>query len=218
MSNEEQNGAECMPSTSQTSEGQPPQLQNSKRNYLEISELDKYKNLLIKKPLETKKFKPSEALDRVRQFLPNFMQSTDKLLDEHKDNPAGVSIEDVTDESEQHIEMNLALIPESDSDSDDEDSDEDEDEDEEESENGDVESSPNSVDDLQLGFKARDPNKIKRLKLNTGVSKKPNVRLIQVIDNDQETESSSSLDTAGPSTSSKTQNAEEEEIKEDSDE
>jgi hypothetical protein len=207
MSNEDQKD-ECIASSSASVEDTKPS--SSKRNFLEVNDLDKYKNLLLKKTFETKRLKPSDALDRVRQFLPNFKQSTEKLLDDHKERPDEVNIENVEDEAE-HIEMNLALIPESCSDSDESDDDEDEEEDEEsdegeESDNQGVDSSPNSVDDLQLGFKARDPTKIKRLKLGASSTKAKARNMIQMIDNGEDDESSSDNDyeangEAGPSTS-----------------
>jgi hypothetical protein len=221
MSNQEQNGDVCMPSSSATSltEDTKPTSSTSntssgKRNFLEVNDLDKYKNLLLNKPFETKRLKPSEALDRVRQFLPNFKQSTEKLLDEHKERPDEVNIENVEDEAE-HIEMNLALIPESGSDSNEDDSDEEEEEedDEEESENEGPESSPNSVDDLKLGFKARDPNRIKKLKLGTGSKAAKARNMIQIIDNGDNdgTNTSSSNVEAGASTSGNNGNDEDDE-------
>ena len=119
---------------SPSNEDQPP----VKRAFLEISELDKYKNLLINKPFETKKLKSSDALDRVKQFLPSLKASTDKLLLDFKENPSNFDIENCEND-DNFIEMNLQFVKESDSenDSDDcEDDDEDTESSDEESDEG----------------------------------------------------------------------------------
>lgn len=172
----------------------------AKRAFLEVSDAQKYKQFMLKPP-ETKKLKASEALSRVKDFLPLLKQSTDKLLVDYKENPDEVNIENVDDEDE-HIEMNLALVSEDSDDSDDDDEDEedeedessDEDESEEEtSEEGEgdddtVTKKPRKKDgdqylDLDLGFKVKDPSKIEKLKLPTtskmASGKRP---LIQIID------------------------------------
>ena len=113
-----------------------------KRAYLEVSELDKYKNLLINKPFETKRLKTSDALDRVKQFLPSLKESTDKLLSEYQENPSNFDIENCEND-ENVIEMNLQFVKESDSDNSDSTDDEDEDDDEAE------ESEDNDEDDEQ---------------------------------------------------------------------
>jgi len=87
-----------------------------KRSLLEINETDKYKSFMLKQ-LETKKLKPSDALDRVKQFLPDFKAANEKLLTEAKENPSQIDIENCEND-EQVIEMNLAFVPEGDSDSD----------------------------------------------------------------------------------------------------
>lgn len=149
-----------------------------KRAWLEVNNIEKYKPFLIDK-LETKRFKPSSTLSKVRDFLPMLKQSTDKLLEEHRENPDQVNIENVEDDDE-HIEMNLALVAQSGSDSD---SDENEENDEENQ--FDSDSSENLADDINLGFKFKDPSKIKKLKLD---SKKTPIRkdLIQVVDDSSE--------------------------------
>ena len=102
----------------------------TKRTFLEVNNVEKYKSFLIK-PLETKRVKPSDTLDRVRQFLPMLKESTNKLLDEFKADPDRVNIENVDEEAEQHIEMNLALVPDSNTDDSDEDEDEEDDDEDE---------------------------------------------------------------------------------------
>ena len=197
--NGDDNPNENVPTTSRNVGAE--ETKASKRAFLEINEIDKFKSLLVK-PFETKKFKPSEALDRVRQFLPNFKESTDRLLHDHRENPNEANIENVEDEDE-HIEMNLALIPESGSDSESEEDDTDEHseqessdtEKEDEAENTE-DSSPNSVDDLQLGFKVKDATKLKRLKLPQSNSKSSKVKnMIQEIESSEKnTESTTEAD------------------------
>ncbi|RNA22012.1 hypothetical protein BpHYR1_046538 [Brachionus plicatilis] len=158
-----------------------------KRAWLEVNKIEKYKPFLINK-LETKKFKPSSTLSKVRDFLPMLKQSTDKLLEEYKENPDQVNIENVDDEQE-HIEMNLALVAQSDSDSDEQEESEGS---EGQNESG-SDSSADSIDDLNLGFKVRDPNKVKKLNLD---SKKTPIRkdLIQVVNDDQEQNNEEAVD------------------------
>lgn len=167
---------------------EPKQNKNTeKRAYLEVNNIEKYKQFVLK-PLETKRFKASETLSKVRDFLPLFKQTTDKLLNDFKENPDGVNIENV-DEEDEHIEMNLALVAQSDSDSDDlDDSDEDEENsDEESSSSNNNDTSINSLNDLNLGFDVKDPNKLTGLKL-TKSSKSKSKQLIKMIDSDQEQE------------------------------
>jgi hypothetical protein len=174
----------------------------SKRTFLEVNDIEKYKKFLVK-PLETKKFRPSEALSRVRDFMPLFKESTDKLLDEHKANPEVLNIENVQ-EDEEHIEMNLALIPDE---SDEEDSDELEEDERSDSnsnetsssddyneENENNETSSSSVEDINLGFKVKNVNKLKKLKLSTQDSSKSktNKNMIQIIQNQEEDDQESS--------------------------
>jgi hypothetical protein len=115
---------------STSNEDQPP----VKRAFLEISELDKYKNLLINKPFETKKLKTSDTLNRVKQFLPSLKESTDKLLEAFKENPSNFDIENCEND-DNVIEMNLQFVKESDSDSDSDDDDDDDKSSEENSDN-----------------------------------------------------------------------------------
>ena len=150
----------------------------SKSTLLEVNKLDKYKSFLINKP-ETQSVKPSEALSRVRQFLPMLKESTDKLLLDFKDKPDELNIENVGDEDE-HIEMNVAFVPEGSSDDEDEDDSDEQEEEEEESEdddesssdeedneikrkhsNEDETSSPEPFDQLGLGFKYKTKMKLK---------------------------------------------------------
>lgn len=155
----------------------------SKRNYLEVNKTDTMKKLLVK-PSEIKPMKPSEALARVREFLPLLKESTNKLVAEAKIDPLAVDIENVGEEDE-HIEMNLALMPEnSDSDSDDDESDEDEDSDEQDEDDESPNDTEESINQLGLGFKVKDPNRIKRLKLEkpSANNKKP---LISEINTDE---------------------------------
>jgi hypothetical protein len=174
-----------------------------KRNFLEVNSLDKYKNLLLK-PVETKRLKPSETLSKVRDFLPLLKESTNKLLEEFKDKPDELNIENVNDD-EEHIEMNLALLPEDDDSStsdDDDDDDEDDDDDSQDSNDDDEESteddeeeeeeqddsSSNSIDELQLGFKVKNPTKIKKLKLtrDSKATKRPLIEETTAPDEQQE--------------------------------
>lgn len=152
-----------------------------KRAWLEVNNVEKYKPFLIEK-LETKRFKPSSTLSKVRDFLPMLKQSTDKLLEEHRENPDQVNIENVDEENE-HIEMNLALVAQSDSDSESDDKEDSEENDEDNS--SDSGSSENVLDEINLGIKCKDPSKIKKLKLD---SKKTPIRkdLIQIVDDHSE--------------------------------
>lgn len=126
-----------------------------KRSMLEINEADKYKSFMLKQ-LETKKFKPSDALDRVKQFLPDFKAANEKLLTEAKENPSQVDIENCEND-EQVIEMNLAFVPEGDSDSD---SDDDEEAGEEENEENGDEAVKDSIQKLlQMNEKKLAKNK-----------------------------------------------------------
>lgn len=176
----------------------------TKRSFLDVNDMDtpstnaatsKYKNFLLK-PLETKRLKPSEALSKVRNFLPFLKESTDKLMTEYKLNPDLVNMESNVDEEDQHIEMNLAYVPESDSDS--EDSDESNDNSEESSDDSDGgEEEAEGVDALKeigLGFTVSDPSK-KKLRLTAKVKRK-NKPVIQVIE-----DGSSVLEKEEPTTS-----------------
>jgi hypothetical protein len=183
--------ATCSKTTNQTTA-----LKN-KRNYLEVSSIEKYKNFVIK-PLETKKFKPSDTLDKVRQFLPLLRESTNKLLEENKNNLDDLNIENV-DEEDEHIEMNLAVVSDSGSDSDEDEYDEGEDDDEnnddDEVEEEDSVSSGNEnsasgdgeddklVDEINLGFKVKDTTKLTKLKTSIEEGKKSKKILIKMIEN-----------------------------------
>jgi hypothetical protein len=185
--NENDNGQESVQLPKKTATVIDVLPTTSKSTLLEVNNMDKYKSFLINKP-ETQAMKPSEALSRVRQFLPMLKESTDKLLEEYKDKPDELNIENVGEEDE-HIEMNVAFVPEGSSD-DDEDEDEDEDDDTEEEED-EVESedeldessyadqdeqnqikrkhsnqkeesnSPDPLDELGLGFKYNTKLKLK---------------------------------------------------------
>ena len=210
----------------------------TKRTFLEVNNVEKYKQFLIK-PLETKRLKPSDTLDKVRQFLPMLKESTSKLLDDFKANPDKLNIENVEDEDGQHIEMNLALVSESESGSendDDEDEndddesnedenasnknklkkylnlfneidgDEDSDEDDDEEEESDVDETeslePNPLDDLQLGFKVKDPNEIRKLKTGLELNGKKSKRnLIKLIEPEEESDHDEEKDKDTPKTS-----------------
>jgi hypothetical protein len=210
----------------------------TKRTFLEVNNVEKYKQFLIK-PLETKRLKPSDTLDKVRQFLPMLKESTSKLLDDFKSNPDKLNIENVEDEDGQHIEMNLALVSESESGSEDddeededddesnedenasnknklkkylnlfneidgdEDSDDDDDEEDEDSEEDETESlEPNPLDDLQLGFKVKNPNEIRKLKTGLEVhGKKSKRNLIKLIEPEEESNHDEEKDKATPKTS-----------------
>lgn len=106
-------------------------ITSGKRNFLEVNDLQKYKQFVLKPLDTTKKFKPSETLSKVKDFLPLLRESTNKLLTDFKEKPDEINIENVDDEDE-HIEMNLAMVSD-----DDDDSDEDEDEDDEEEDDDD---------------------------------------------------------------------------------
>lgn len=179
----------------------------STQKFLEFNQLDKYKSFLLNK-LETKPTKPSDTLSRVREFLPMLKESTAKLLDEFKENPDELNIENVGDDDE-HIEMALAFVPEesnssNDSDEDEEDSESSEEsdfeEDEEDLSEGKEEeggendnkrkieeensnSSSEALDQIGLGF-IKYKSKAK-LKLTANDNKKFKKNLIQVIENDE---------------------------------
>ena len=181
----------------------------SKRNFLEVNNTEKYKQFLIK-PFETKRLKQSDTLDKVRQFLPMLKESTNKLLDDFKANPEKLDIENVEDEDDQHIEMNLALVPDSGSDEEsdnDDESDDDHDstnknklnkymsllngnnesDDDDDEEEEDESSEPNPLDELKLGFKVDNPNEIKKLKTSLNQSENKSKRnLIKVIETCEE--------------------------------
>jgi hypothetical protein len=172
---------------------------SNKRTFLEVNNIEKYKQFLIK-PLETKRLKQSDTLDRVRQFLPMLKESTNKLLEDFKSNPDKFNIENVEDENGQHIEMNLALMPTNESNSD-EDSDEDEGADDdnlknylklfnqgddESDDDEDTASESNSLDEIGLGFKVDNPNDIKKLKTNGSKLNGKKGQLIKIIDSDHE--------------------------------
>ena len=154
---------------------------NSKRAYLEVNKAEQYKQFMLK-PLETKKFKPSETLSKVRDFLPLLKESTSKLLDDFKENPDQLNIENV-EEDEEHIEMNLAMVSESESDEDDDDDDDDDGEEESDDED-ESEDSSNPLDAIDLDIKVNDKTKLKKMKLPNSNVKKP---IITVFDqNDDE--------------------------------
>jgi hypothetical protein len=172
-------------------EVKPSSSSPNKRNYLEIgNNLEKYKSFMLKSQ-ETKRFKPSDALLKVKEFLPILKSSTDQLLTQFKDNPDQVNIENVEDEDE-HIEMNLALVSDSDDDEDSDEYDEIESEEDEGSSDEDKESNEsdeeeaekteeeNKLDQLNLGFKVKVPSQQIKI-FNSKKSKKPN--LISVLHN-----------------------------------
>lgn len=204
----------------------------NKRPYLEVNSAEKYKQFVIK-PIETKPLKPSATLDRVRQFLPLMKESTNKLLDQFKSNPEEVNIENVEEEDE-HIEMNLALVSDSgESDEDEEEDDDDDDgsksnklksyldllsgkagDDDDESdsdEEDEDDGSPNPLDDLNLGFKVKDPSKITNLKTTIQDGKheykknKHKKQLIKIIESENG-EQDQKVNNTEPSTSSLNQN------------
>jgi hypothetical protein len=187
----------------------------SQNAFLEVNETEKYKQFLIKKSkLETKALKPSETFDRLRQFLPMFINSTNQLLEESKKNPENFNIENVDEDDGEHIEMNLQYVKESDSDDDDSDSDDEEEEDdsnsESESNNSDKstdETKPSISDKKReilsdededdeseklkeiVGFKVTDPRRIKKLKTSLEVkNKKPLIEVIESKTNEEEEE------------------------------
>lgn len=162
----------------------------SKRQYLEVNKAETIKKLLIK-PCEIKPVKASEALARVREFLPLMKESTNKLMEESKLNPSAVDIENVDDEDE-HIQMDLALMPEdsdSDSDEDDDDDDEDEEDEDESEEDDEDDETKESLKELGLEFKVTDPNRIKRLKLEKPNAATSTKKLISEISNEGESDS-----------------------------
>ncbi len=150
---------------------------NNKRSYLEINEtVNKYKPFMLKQ-LETKKLKPSETLSRVRDFLPLLKESTSKLLDAFKENPDELNIENVQ-EDEEHIEMNLAVVSESE-DSDDESDQEDEDETDTDDETEESNES-NPLEQIDLDIKVTDKTKMNKIKLTK--NKKVNKPMIKIVD------------------------------------
>ena len=170
----------------------------SKRNYLEVNATGKYKPFMLK-PLETKRFKPSESLSKVKDFLPMLRESTMKLLDQFKQDPDACNIEHVGDDDEQHIELNLAMVSDhSDSDSDDDDDDDNDDDDPDESSEAESDATSESeavssgdeaendqeekskFDELGLGFSVKS-NKAPKIKL-TSKQKNSKAALVQLIE------------------------------------
>lgn len=153
----------------------------SKRCFLDVnpnSDLNKYKQLLLN-PVETKRFKPSEALSKVRDFLPEMKESTLKLMNDCKEQPDLVNMENV-EEDEKHIELNLAYVLESDTDdSSDNSLVKNSSTSESSSEN---ESDNNEIDSIGLGFKVKDPSDIS-LKIEKKVKKKPFIKIIETDQN-----------------------------------
>jgi hypothetical protein len=156
---------------------------NNKRSYLEINEtVNKYKPFMLKQ-LETKKLKPSETLSRVRDFLPLLKESTSKLLDAFKENPDELNIENVQ-EDEEHIEMNLAVVSESE-DSDDESDQEDEDETDTDDETEESNES-NPLEQIDLDIKVTDKTKMNKIKLTKNKKvNKPMIKIVNDIDQQQ---------------------------------
>lgn len=161
----------------------------SKRCFLDVnpnSDLNKYKQLLLN-PIETKRFKPSEALSKVRDFLPQMKESTIKLMNDYKEKPDLVNMENV-EEGEKHIELNLAYVLESDTD---ENSDYDDLNKETSSSDSSSESdsesnnSPSGIDSIGLGFKVKEPSGISLKIEKNSKKKKPLIKMIEV---DQEDE------------------------------
>ena len=176
-------GAAC---SSSSSGGTSIEDKNAKRTFLEVNNAEKYKQFMLK-PLETKRFKPSEALSKVRDFLPILKDSTTKLLDEFKQNPDLLNIENVG-EDEEHIEMNLAMVSESEgssNDSDSEEDDEDIEQDEESSHDEDhsKNSSPDPLEDFNLGFKVKIASN--ELKMPKTKAKKPFIKMIDSKEEDK---------------------------------
>ena len=155
---------------------------NNKRSYLEINEtVNKYKPFMLKQ-LETKKLKPSETLSKVRDFLPLLKESTSKLLDAFKENPDDLNIENVQ-EDEEHIEMNLAVVSESE-DSDDESDQEDEEEEETDTDDETEESNEsNPLEQIDLDIKVTDKTKMNKIKLTKNKKvNKPMIKIVNDID------------------------------------
>jgi hypothetical protein len=164
------------------------QTKPDKRPYLEVNEANTYKSFLLK-PFETKRLKTSDALEKVKQFLPSLKESTDKLIDDNKDDMQRINIENIDDKSDQIIEMNLAFVSDSE-DTDDADDDDDEDQ------------ATSESDDDQTNIDTQQVNKINFLEnyvnseiangacssaavhLTTETSKKNKKPIIHVIGND----------------------------------
>lgn len=176
--------------------------QTNKRSFLEVSEIDKYKNFLIKQqPLETKRFKPSDTLDKVRQFLPMLKESTEKLLNEYKEDPSKVDIENCEND-ENVIEMNLQFVCNSSNsgESDDDDEEEEEEDDDEENENDEdvqpgcsTNNKPKEMLDLEkLIEKGYKNNEIKISSDSVFKKKKPLIKIISNNDDDDKEDNESS--------------------------
>jgi hypothetical protein len=195
-----------------TDETAPPPI---KRSFLEISELDKFKNVMINKPFETKRLKASDALDKVKLFLPSLKESTDKLLAEHKDNPSGVDIENCEND-ENVIEMNIQFVKENDSDEDSDDHDYDDDN-ISDSDNEDVSDSDLDGKDKKL-LDINDLINQEQIKINSQIVfnnknkskklKKPFIKIINNVEEEEEDEDSTSdsnIDSNQPCTSKDSQ-------------
>jgi hypothetical protein len=158
---------------------------NNKRSYLEINEtVNKYKPFMLKQ-LETKKLKPSETLSKVRDFLPLLKESTSKLLDAFKENPDELNIENVQ-EDEEHIEMNLAVVSESE-DSDDESDQEDEEEETDTDDETEESNESNPLEQIDLDIKVTDKTKMNKIKLTKNKKvNKPMIKIVNDIDQQQD--------------------------------
>ena len=177
---------------------------SNKRNFLEVNNFEKYKQFMLK-PIETKRLKSSDALAKVRDFLPLLKESTSKLLEDYKNNLNDLDIENVGDE-EEHIEMNLAMVSDSDTDSDEDNEDDEEDEEEEEvnadGQNSDEDSTDESIDALQLGFKVKNSNRFKKLKISSEPVSKSKKRLIKILDEESPEENLNGSEEENPTSSS----------------
>lgn len=173
---------------------------SNKRNFLEVNNIEKYKQFMLK-PIETKRLKSSDALAKVRDFLPLLKESTSKLLEDYKNNLNDLDIENVG-EDEEHIEMNLAMVSDSDTDSDEDDDDDPEEEESGNEKSSDDDSIDESIDDLQLGFKVKNTNKFKKLKICNEPISKSKKNMIEILDEENLEENSHCSGEENPKSSS----------------
>ena len=164
----------------------------TKRSLLEVDQgsfeaANKYKKfMMLKQPLETKRLEPSATLSKIKDFLPFLKESTDKLMTEYKLNPDLVNMESNVDEDEQHIEMNLAYVPESDSESEEETEEESDEESEGEAGGEENDEGVSGLKEIGLGFTVKDPNNKKLRLAMSGRVKAKNRPVIEVIEDGQD--------------------------------
>ena len=117
--------------------------------------------------------------------MPLFKESTSKLLDTFKENPDELNIENVQ-EDEEHIEMNLAVVSESE-DSDDESDQEDEEEETDTDDETEESNESNPLEQIDLDIKVTDKTKMNKIKLTKNKKvNKPMIKIVNDIDQQQD--------------------------------